>query len=161
MVIDPPSRRPSATLEGPNPLGQNPGANANPANIVEGSHVPEQHIPIRHGKDPVVPEGLTNQGFTEEGDDQGYVEGGYLPTAADVEIEKLKGLLLEKDQINQGLTHQLADALKKQAGRPRKKKTQSTRRIETEVTETSIVHTKAQTRTGPMTRQQTTSAQVP
>ena len=69
----------------------------------------------------MLPEGPANQGFTEEGGDQGYSKGGYLPTAADVEIEKLKRVLLEKDQINQGLTHQSADALKKQAGRTRKK----------------------------------------
>ena len=54
-----------------------------------------------------------NQDFTEEGGDQGYLKGGYFPTAANVEIERLKRLLLEKDQINQGLTHQLSDSLKK------------------------------------------------
>ena len=118
------------------------------------------------------PEEPAYQDYNEEDDDQGYFEGDYFTTEADLEIERLKRLLAKKDQVNQDLTHQLAGAKKKQAGRPKKKKSQSTRRNETEVTETATVYTEAQTRTGPMTRQQAaraagdtrnqaTSAQVP
>ena len=172
MAVDLPSRRPSATPEGPIPQGPNPGIAAKPGNIAGGSNMPEQHVPRRHGKDPVQPEEPAYQDYNEEDDDQGYFEGDYFTTEAELEIERLRRLLAKKDQDNQNLTRQLAEANKKQAGRPRKKKSQSTRRNETEVTETATVHTEAQTRTGPMTRQQAaraadgtrnqaTSAQVP
>ena len=105
--------------------------------------MPEQQVPRRDGKDPVQPEEPAYQDYTEEGDDQGYFEGDYFTTEADLEIERLKRLLAEKDQVNQDLTHQLAEAMKKQAGSPKKKKSQSTRRNETEVTEIATVYTKA------------------
>ena len=108
MVVDPPSRRPSATPKGPNPKGQNSGTAANPGNVAGGSNVPELQVPRRHGKDPVQPEEPAYQDYTEEGDDQGYFEGDYFTTEADLEIERLKRLLAEKDQVNEDLTHQLA-----------------------------------------------------
>lgn len=116
--------------------------------------MPEQQIPRRHGKDPVQPKEHVYQDYTEEGDDQGYFEGDNFTTEVDLEMERLKRLLAKKDQVNQDSTHQLAEAKKKQAGRPKKKKSKSTRRNETGVIETATIYTEAQTRTGPMTRQQ-------
>ena len=49
MAGDPPSRRPSATPEGPNPPNQNPGTTSNPKNIVGGSNAPGEVVPHRHG----------------------------------------------------------------------------------------------------------------
>lgn len=79
--------------------------------------------------------------------------------------------MVEKDQINLELARQLKEARKTQAGKPKKKKSQSTWKNETEVTETTTVRTEAQTRTDPLTCQaaraagdtltQATSAQVP
>ena len=95
MAVDPPSRHPSATREGPNPLDQNPGAAANPGNVAGGSNAPEELVPRRHGKDPVLPNNPTNRDFTEERDDQGYFERGYFPTEAELEIQRLNRLLAE------------------------------------------------------------------
>ena len=66
MAGDPPLRRPSATPEGPNPQGQNPGTAANPGNVAGGSNVPEQQVPMRHGKDPMLPKDPAYQEYTEE-----------------------------------------------------------------------------------------------
>ena len=125
--------------------------------------MPEPQAPRRNCKDPMLPEDPAYQDYTEEGNDQGYFETDYFPTAVDLEIERLKQLLAEKDR-------QLDEAWKTQAGKP-KKKSQSTRRNETEVTKTATVQTEAQTCTGPLMRQaaraagdtltQATSVQVP
>ena len=144
MAGDPPSRRPSATPEGPNPLDQNPGAADNLGNIAGGSNAPEELVHRRHGKDPVLPNNPANRGFTEERGIQGYSERGYHPTEAELEVQRLNRLLAERDR-------QLAEATKKRAGRP--SKDTSHRRNEIEVTETEMVYTKVQTRTGPVTRQ--------
>ena len=50
------------------------------------------------------------QDYTEEGDDQGYFESDYYPTEVDLEIERLRKLLAEKDHVAQDLTRQLAEA---------------------------------------------------
>ena len=55
MAGDTPSRRPSATPEGPNPPNQVPGAAANPSNVAGGSNVPGVVVSRRHGKDPILP----------------------------------------------------------------------------------------------------------
>lgn len=134
-----PPRRPSATLEGPNPQGPNPGHVANPGNVVGGSNMPEPQVPRRNGEDPMLPKDLAYQDYTEEGDDQGYFEGDYFQTDAELEVETLRPQLAEKDRIILELTRQLEEAKKTKAGKPKKKKTQSTRRNETEVTETAMV----------------------
>ena len=145
MARDPPSRRPYATPEGPNPQDQNPSAAANPGIIAGGSNTPGELIPRRHGKDPVLPNNPANQGFAEERGNQGYSERVYHPTEAELEVIRLNRILAERDR-------QLAEATKKRAaGRPRKET--SRRRNETEVTETETIHTKVQTRTGSVTRQ--------
>ena len=79
--------------------------------------------------------------------------------------------MAEKDRVNLELARQLEEAWKTLAGKPKKKKSLSTWRNETEVTETATVRPEAQTRTSPLTRQaaraagdtrtQATSAQVP
>ena len=89
MAVDPPSRRPSATPEGSNPLDQNPGAAANPGNVAGESNAPEEPVPRRHGNDPVLPNNPANRDFTEERDDQGYSERGYVPTEAELEVQRL------------------------------------------------------------------------
>ena len=139
MAGDPPSRRPSATLEGPNPPAQNPGAAANPRNGVGTSNVPGDVVPRRNGKDPVLPSQSANQGISNKQ----YAEQAYQLTAAEQEVIRLNRILAERDR-------QLAEAHGKRAGRPRKDT--SRRRNETEVTETETIHTVAQTRTGPVTR---------
>ena len=51
-------RRPSATPEGPNPQGQNPGPAANPGNVAGGSNVHETEVPRRTGKELILPEDM-------------------------------------------------------------------------------------------------------
>ena len=95
MAGDPPSRRPSATPEGPNPQDQNPGATANPGNIAGTSNVPGEQVPRRHGKDPVLPNIPASQGLAEERGNQGYSERVYHPTAAELEVIRLNHILAE------------------------------------------------------------------
>ena len=112
MAGDPPSRRPSATPEGPNSQDQNPGAATNPGNIARGSNAPGELVPRRHGKDPVLPNNLANRSLTEDRGNQGYSERGYHPTEAELEVIRLNRILAETDR-------QLAEATKKRAaGRP-------------------------------------------
>ena len=72
MAVDTPSRRPSATPEGPIPQGPNPRTVVNPGNVAGGSNVPEPQISRRNSKDPMLPEDPANQDYTEGDDDQGY-----------------------------------------------------------------------------------------
>ena len=77
-------RHPSATPKGQNPEGQNL------ENIAGTSRVPEPEIPHRPGKGLVQPEEPVTQDHTKGGNDQGYYEDDYYPTAAKLEIERLK-----------------------------------------------------------------------
>lgn len=63
MAGEPP-RRPSTT-----PEGQNPG----------GNNVPESDVPRRPGKEPMIPDEIADQGYTEGGDDHEYYEDDYYP----------------------------------------------------------------------------------
>ena len=72
MAGDPPSRRPSATPEGPNPPTQNPGTAANPGNVAGTSNVPGD-VTHRNGKGPAVPSQSANKGVNN----QQYAEQAY------------------------------------------------------------------------------------
>ena len=63
MAGDPPSRRPSATPEGP--PTQNPGAAANPGNVAGTRNAPGD-VTRRNGKGPVVPSQSANQGISNQ-----------------------------------------------------------------------------------------------
>ena len=82
MAGDPPSRRPSATLEGP--PTQNPGATANPGNKAGTSNVPG-NTSHRNGKGPAVPSQSANQGISN----QQYAEQAYQLTSAEQEVIRL------------------------------------------------------------------------
>ena len=147
MAGDPPSRRPSATPEGPNPPTQNPGTAANPGNVAGTSNVPGD-VTRRNGKGPAVPSQSANQGVSN----QQYAEQAYQLTAAEQEVIRLNRVLAKTNR-------QLAEAQgRRGAGRPRKDT--SRRRNETEVTETETIHTVGQTRTGPVTRQAARTAEA-
>ena len=109
MAGDPP-RRPSATPEGKNLEGQNPGDN-----------VPDSEVPRRPGKEPMIPEDTADQGYTEGGDDQGYYEDYYYPMDAEREVELLRQQLAEANRANEELARQLAESQKNPPGRPKKK----------------------------------------
>ena len=64
MDVDFPRRR-SATPEGSNPQGQNPGPTANPGNVDGGSNVHETEVPRRTDKDSMLPEDPANQDYTK------------------------------------------------------------------------------------------------
>ena len=132
MAGDPP-RRPSATPEGKNPEGQNPGDNA-----------PDSEVPRRLGKEPMIPKDIADQGYTEGGDDEGYYEDDYYPTAVKIEVELLRQQLAEAHRANDELSRQLEESERNRPGKPKKK---STRRTQTAATEIEIVQTEAQART--------------
>ena len=76
MAGDPPSRRPSATPDGP--PTQNPSVSANPGNVAGTSNVPE-NTTRRNGKGPAVPSQSANQGV----DSRHYTEHAYQLIAAE------------------------------------------------------------------------------
>ena len=101
----------------------------------------------RNGKGPAVPSQSANQGVSS----RQYTEQAYQLTSAEQEVIRLNRVLAE-------MTRQLAEAQgRRGAGRPRKDT--SRRRNETEATETEIIHTVGQTRTGPVTRQAARTAE--
>ena len=93
MTGDPPSRRPSATPEGPNPLTQNPGTAANPGNMAGTSNVPGD-VTRRNGKGPAIPSQSANQGVSS----QQYTEQAYQLTAAEQEVIRLNRVLAETNR---------------------------------------------------------------
>ena len=107
MAGDPPSRRPSATPEGP--PTQNPDAAANPGNAAGTSNVPE-NTTRRNGKGPAVPSQSANQGINN----QQFAEQAYQLTPAEQEVIRLNRILAET-------TRQLEEAQgRRGVGRPRK-----------------------------------------
>ena len=98
MAGDPPSRRPSATPEGPNPPIQNPGATANPGNIVGGSNTLGDVVPRRHGKDPVLLSQSANHDIADGRSNQQYAEQAYQLTVAEQEVIRLNQILAETNR---------------------------------------------------------------
>ena len=140
MAGDPPSRRPSATPEGPNPPTQNPGTAANPGNMAGTSNAPGD-VTCRNGKGPTVSSQSANQGISN----QQYAKQAYQLTAAEQDVIRLNRVLAET-------TRQLEEAQgRRGTGRPRNNT--SYRRNETEGTRTKTIHTVGQNHTGPVTRQ--------
>ena len=91
MAGDPPSRRPSATPEGP--PTQNPGATTNPGNVAGTSNAPGD-VTRRNGKGPAVPSQSANQGISN----QQYAEQAYQLTSAEQEVIRLNRVLPETNR---------------------------------------------------------------
>lgn len=52
---------------------------------MRGDNVPESEVLRRPGKEPMVPDETSEQGYTEGGDEEGYYENDYYPTNAERE----------------------------------------------------------------------------